>query len=347
MRTLLRILIYIRFINWRGFWQLHKPDAQNVVVVLPNGWRNLYAYFVGNIQGDLCTIKYLIESKKPFYVQVGKNFGLLHNRNVFIEFGEENNQYRFDNHSAQMQFWIEQLEYQGNKCFLSHKESLLWENKLYMHNYFDEKGIRSPKTQILAVKDLSAQKLPMNYPFIIKWPHSAGSQGLYPIKNDADLESFVLKFESHKSNSIIVQQQLEMRKDIRVICNTKEVVWHYWRINLDDYWRPTSTGFGSKVDFENFPEKWRDWILEQFNKLEIRVGAFDIAWQNDDLETEPYILEVSPAFSPNPSPKNKEWLPKYGKYKKALLFKDSYVERHLELQYNIRRAVLDIDNEQS
>ncbi|WP_264291210.1 hypothetical protein [Aliarcobacter butzleri] len=40
--------------------------------------------------------------------------------------------------------------------------------------------------------------------------------------------------------------------------------------------------------------------MEKFN---LDTGAFDIAWNNDDLNTEPYFLEVSPFYQPNPIPK--------------------------------------------
>ena len=54
-------------------------------------------------------------------------------------------------------------------------------------------------------------------------------------------------------NKIIVQELLNIRKDLRVIVIGNEIFLHYWRINLGGEWRPTSTGFGSKVDFINYP----------------------------------------------------------------------------------------------
>ena len=104
-----------------------------------------------------------------------------------------------------------------------------------------------------------------------------------------------------KENEVLIKQQLiNMRKDLRVILVGGEIVHYYWRINLSGEWKPTSTSFGSKVDFGNFPEQWRQHIIDTFKKLELTAGAFDITWEGDDLSQEPLYLEVSPVFQPNP-----------------------------------------------
>ena len=73
------------------------------------------------------------------------------------------------------------------------------------------------------------------------------------------------------NKKLILQRLLNMRRDLRVILVGNEIILHYWRINLSDEWKPTSTGFGSQVDFENFPENWRSWIIDSFNKLKISL----------------------------------------------------------------------------
>jgi len=104
-------------------------------------------------------------------------------------------------------------------------------------------------------------------------------------------------------------------------------------------WKPTSTSHGSGVDFITFPEKWRDYIISTFQKLQITTGAFDIAWQNDDLETEPYFLEVSPFYQPNPPADLTNKLFSYGQYKKMLLFSNSWDKLYVENVYSLRLKV--------
>lgn len=340
MKTILRLIIYLRFVPVIKLWRSLDKNAEHVVIIFPHGFKGFIDYFRGSFQNDLCNVRAILDKNLKLRLSFGPSFGSLHNKFVYLSAGMENNLYGFDNHAAPLHFWIKQLEEQGNKCFLNYHESLFWENKIHMHQEFERLNIPSPTTYLMTVSELREKGAQLKFPFIIKWPHSAGSAGLYSMKNEQDLGSFFELFKDNDASMIIVQKRLNMKKDLRVICAGHEVVWHYWRINLSNEWKPTSTGHGSKVDFENFPEQWRPWILEQFNKLNLRCGAFDIAWENDDLNTEPLILEVSPSYSPNPMPANSSWLPRYGMYKKKLLWKDSYIERHMLLQYEIRKKTL-------
>jgi hypothetical protein len=68
------------------------------------------------------------------------------------------------------------------------------------------------------------------------------------------------------------------------------------------------------------------------------MGAFDVAWENDDLNSEPLFLEFSPRFSPNPpidlSTKNYG----YGSFKKKLLIKNSYEKLQVDEVFKINTA---------
>lgn len=135
---------------------------------------------------------------------------------------------------------------------------------------------------------------------------------------------------------MIVQELLNIRRDLQVILVGNEIVWHYWRINPSEQWKPKAANYGSRVDFGNFPEKWRSWIVEQFQRLEMTTGAFDIAWQKDDLETEPFVLEVSLVYQPNPKPKLAKNLENYGRWKKSLGLADSYQIAYIDLEFFIQ-----------
>lgn len=340
MKTLFRLLIYLRFVSFKRLVSLYSMKADHIVVVFPNKWNQFLNYFRGALQNDLCTLRALLDKGLEVRIVFGPNFGKFHNKSIYLSAGAETNLYGFDNHASPLHFWTKQLEEQGNKCFLSHQESLYWENKIYMHQQFSSLDIPCPKTFLMSVSELQEKGAPFPFPFIIKWPHAAGSAGLYSISRPEDLTAFLKVYNEKTHSMIIIQERLNMRRDLRVICAGNQIVWHYWRINLGKDWKPTSTGHGSKVDFENFPEQWRSWILEQFAKLNLRCGAFDVAWQDDDLNASPLILEVSPSFSPNPKPVDSSWLPRYGEYKKKNLWKDSYIERHILLQYEIRKKAL-------
>ena len=140
---------------------------------------------------------------------------------------------------------------------------------------------------------------------------------------------------------IIVQELLNIRKDLRVIFVGNQIVHHYWRINNDNDWKPTSTGQGSSVDFNNFPEKWRSFLISEFNKMDLSTGAFDVAFENDNLDNIPLILEVSPNYQLNPKISHKKHLKSYGAYKKSLIFnKNSYDYQFIKQTFNIIEKLL-------
>jgi hypothetical protein len=89
------------------------------------------------------------------------------------------------------------------------------------------------------------------------------------------------------------------------------------------------------VDFENFPEHWRQHIIDTFKKLNLTSGAFDITWQNDDLNSVPLYLEVSPVFQPNPKIElnGKE----YAYYKKSFSPFNTYDTKFVQLIFDIKQ----------
>lgn len=134
----------------------------------------------------------------------------------------------------------------------------------------------------------------------MKEAHACSSAGVHKVASKIDLKKLLEQQGFRLRNpQIILQELLNMRRDLRVIYVGDELVLHYWRINLGPDWKPTSTGHGSAVDFFNLPEKWRSMLLKEFLKIKISIGAFDVAWQNDDLDSAPMILEVSSNNQPN------------------------------------------------
>jgi glutathione synthase/RimK-type ligase-like ATP-grasp enzyme len=215
-----------------------------------------------------------------------------------------------------------------------------WENKAFMHREFDRLGIPSPETTIIRISQLAELDKP-DFPFLLKRIHSCESKGLYKIESEKDLQSTIRSLKSeNQEEEILVQKILNMRRDIRVIMVGGKVVHYYWRINLSDTWRPTATSKGNKVDFENFPEAKRITIENYFKQLNLTAGAFDIAWQNDDLSNTPIVLEVSPVFSPNPTTHKQTHLENYGKFKKQLSLK-GYDYNYVNEIFRIKKNHLD------
>ena len=75
-------------------------------------------------------------------------------------------------------------------------------------------------------------------------------------------------------------------------------------------------------------------------KLGMRNGAFDICWDGDDLETEPYFLEVSPAYTPNPPPPPAFVNRPYADFKAQLFGPDSFPGQFADLVFELHRQVV-------
>ncbi len=253
-----------------------------------------------------------------FNIRFNNKIGGYQNKKIFLSYSREIDPFKFHNYAQTIYFVCQQLEDQGCQVHPQSQDVLYWENKGYMTQRFIELGISTPKT-ILLTNANEISKIDLPYPYLIKEEHSFSSLGLHKIKNQTDLSQFIQQQDYFsKSKYLLVQELLDMRRDLRVILVGDQIVHYYWRINKSEEWKPTSTSHGSGVDFGNFPEQWRSFIVDQFKKLGLTTGAFDIAWRNDDLSTPPLILEVSPNYQPNPALDLKKVKYSYGEYKKIL-----------------------------
>ncbi len=315
----LRVFFTIGKVKTISFNNVHA----DYIVWSPNFF-SLRFLFGDNFQKVVFTFYYLREYGKKVTIYTRRDIGVFNNKKIIFFGGEFYNIYKFNNYTDTLIGISDSLESQNNIVFPNSREVRLWENKAYMHTYFEKLKIRTPFTRLFDIHDfriLSVNK----FPLLVKDEHSCSAKGIRKVVSSEQLQSLISDPNYHQMNKkIILQDLLNIRRDFRVILVGDEIVLHYWRINPTKEWKPTSTGHGSKVDFETFPEDWREWIIDNFKKLSIKTGAFDIAWENDDLNTEPYILEVSPFYQPNPRPQIHDHLINYGVWKKSVRIRDSY-----------------------
>ena len=164
---------------------------------------------------------------------------------------------------------------------------------------------------------------------------------MYKVANEKEYARLVSseKLQS-KNRHVLVQELLDMDRDLRVILIGDEIVLHYWRINTAREWKPTSTKHGSLVDFDYFPEQWREHIVSEFNKLNIQTGAFDLVWENNDYNMEPYFLEVSPSYQPNPEPPG-NLKQTYGQYKARFQARNGWDEKFIKTLQKIKNRLVE------
>lgn len=340
VRNIKRILRLYYAIKLGGVIQLLKNyNSKSSNVILVHSY--FKGYFMNSLEHDFVLASVFVNLRKDYRFVLLKNVNTIKNSFVVFnpheEFGQGN-----VNYSKHLSGIVKSLEERNNKVFYSSSDIEWWENKAFMHRKFEELNIQTPQTFILPLLPFEKEKqLPLSFPFLIKEEHSCASEGVHKVNNQEEFNKVIesASFISRNEN-IIIQRLVSMHKDLRVILIRSEIVLHYWRVNTAKEWKPTSTSHGSKVDFVTFPEKWKKKIIENFEKLNIVTGAFDITWENDDLETEPIFLEVSPSYQPNPPYEVESLNLSYGKWKKALLFRNSWDFHYIKIIYEMKYKIL-------
>jgi hypothetical protein len=318
-------------IDWLRFYQLYDKKAE-LLLWIPS--RPLWYLGTDSFIWDMATVAGFIHEGLKFKIVAGNGIGRYYDKKIFFSLNNGYNLYRFSDYTSILQHITAELEKQGNAVFPKAAETVYWENKAYMHQQFEIANVHEPPTRIIhSINEVLTAKL--NYPFLIKEEHSCASEGLHKIADYAALVDVVCSERFVRNNKqFIVQELINMRKDLRVILVKGEIVLHYWRINHAKEWLPTSTTYGSSVDFGSFPERWRAHIVRTFKSLNLVTGAFDITWQNDDLNTEPIYLEVSPFYQPNPIMDVKDKA--YAFYKKHFQLFNSWDTKYVDIVFTIK-----------
>ena len=341
-----RILFLFRVwsrLNWLKFFRLYDAHSDNIVWLLPTfpNLKDIVSYLGSYSEhlNDAALLDGFLATNQPFRIVFGKKMGDFYNKSIFFTVTPRFNVYGFYNYSAAMTTVLQQLERQGNRVFPSEYEAKFWENKAFMHDKFTELGISQPETRVIrqaAEVDYAA----LDYPILLKEVHSCSSVGVHKAQDAPHLRRLVQAQYAKGASTFLLQKLIDMRRDLRVIFVEDEIVLHYWRINQGKEWRPTSTGHGSTVDFDTFPEQWRDFITDQFRRLKLRTGAFDIAWDGDDLSKMPLMLEISPAYQPNPKPAEAMKHLPYAKYKKKYIGKGNYHTAYIDIVFQIKKRLV-------
>jgi hypothetical protein len=321
LRKIMFFIYLFRAIQFKG---LVSDKETDVIIWAPIfSWKYLIR---DRILIDFAHINSLSKRKIKFKLYFGKNIGKYNSKLIYLAYDFEHNIFGLNDYTKQLFLVIRELEKQSNIVFPTSNEFLFWENKQYMHEEFERLEIPHPKTEIISnFNDVDLTKY--SFPFLIKEVHSCQSNGIYKIEKPLDYFNLRSKIEG---SIFLIQELLNMRRDMRVTIVGDEIVHFYWRINNDSEWKPTSTGHGSSVDFVNFPARWKQFIVDEFLKLNLVTGGLDIAWQNDDLSGTPIILEVSPTYQLNPVIFNLDHTKNYGLYKKKSIFgNNSYLNQYI------------------
>ena len=340
-KTILKIFYLLKLlcsIPVRSSFKYYNRNSTNIIWVFNFDFLNFFDYFLGHtFLDDISLVNAFVKNKYDFKFVFGKRIGIQSKKRIFYTVSKHFNSYNLTNHTSILYAIVKDLELQNNNLFPSSYELQFWENKSFMHKKFDEYKINCPKTFIIRSKDeVSLIKHKLNYPLLLKDVNSSASQGVFNIRDFDYLINFLDKKINNNFNTFLLQERINMRKDLRVTMIGDEIVLNYWRINESKEWKPTSTSYGSKVEFDNFPDKWKDYIIDVNKKMKLRNCAYDIVWNNDDLRNEPMILEVSPVYLPNPPLPNKYKRLDYYLYKKKLTLIKNYPSEYIKIAFELK-----------
>jgi len=325
---------------WRQAWRLRRKEAELVLWIhhsYPSGWLR-YVLREDGIVKDAGLLAGLARAGVPYQLVTGRKIEEVHGKRIVYSIFPYNPKRR-RNYSAGLIEALGEIENKSNTLFPSVAEAEWWENKVHMHERFSELAVNCPPTLIDRVSE-ELQVDEFTYPLLVKEPHSSGSLGLHKVESPEELQRLRARFRAEGEPQVLIQELVDMRRDLRVTMVGDEIVHHYFRINTGPDWQPTSTKRGSLVDFETFPEQWRDRITEVFGRLELRTGAFDICWLGDDLDSEPIFLEVSPAYTPNPPPPAAFLDRPYSEFKHHLFGPDSFGTAFVRVVFRIQALIL-------
>ena len=293
-------------INIISFLLLNKRNSDNIIII-DNFLKNIYYGDVA-ILHDLSYIYSFIKLKKEFTICNSEKALNLKNKKIYLNL---NKNYlkglQHKNYSTRQIEYIVQLERKKNIVFPSSYEASFWENKINMYSEFKRHKINHPQTSVINnVSELESCLINHCFPVISKIDNGSGSAGIIEIKNKKDKNLL-----SGLSFPFLLQDRLTITKDCRIVILNFKYHNHYFRNNTSSDWHPTSTSLGSYLSYEKLPEEIIGKVIGVTKKLNLRVAAFDICWENDDLTSPVIFLEVSTSYLPNPkyygNKKYKEW----------------------------------------
>jgi glutathione synthase/RimK-type ligase-like ATP-grasp enzyme len=339
VKKILFYLYCLKLLNWKNIIRKYKSSSNNIIVLWVGAPANVKKYFLSaSFENDMALLNAVVAQYDDYRISIGgRNLNKWKNKSIYINLSNLFPNVYPGSYTDSLHTFYKSHQKNEHIIIPSYDDMLFWENKLYMHQKFNELNISHPKTIIIEKNYKAPQVCPLPFPVLFKPAHASGSTGIVKLENQ---EQYLTKINETTNTDYLIQEWIDMKRDLRLIYIGDELVLHYWRINQTETWKPTSTGHGSKVDFCYLPEHWMDFLYQEYKKLGIHTGAFDVTWQNDDLTTRPLILEVSPSYMPNPAPSDKFLYRSYIEYKNSIKGELPYYKKYIDLVFNLKLKFL-------
>lgn len=329
-----------RLVPWRAALRLH--DRSSTVVFWlhgrkPESWLRYLAH-EDTVLMDAGWLRALVRREVPFRLVPGDRIDRVRDSTIVYTVHPYNPS-GAPIPSDGLRTALADIAGRGNRLVPTLDAARFWENKVHMHERFDEAGVRTPPTRIVHdVAELEGLDLPL--PLMVKDPWSYGSYGIVRVDDRRQLETAVAAVLDTRA-AAIVQGFIDIRADARITVAAGRVAQSLLRRNPAEEWSMTLARYGTVYEFDGVPERWNDTFVEMADRLGLATAAFDACWEGDDLATEPIVLEVSPAYQLNPEPPEVFRDRPYRDYAATWWGRDAHPARQAALVARIEDLVLD------
>ena len=182
------------------------------------------------------------------------------------------------------QAFAAQLQVLGKRIFPSLESHLLEGDKIKQTIMLELAGLPHPRTRVFYGNQRRDILAYFSFPFIAKTPRaSAGGLGVFLIRNEAELESYLAA-----NQPAYIQEYLPIQRDLRVVCVGFEPVCCYWRCSRPGDFR-TNLAQGGQVDFREVPPEAVELAVEAARTCNLDDVGVDVIV----VEGRPLVLEFN------------------------------------------------------
>lgn len=126
----------------------------------------------------------------------------------------------------------------------------------------------------------------LDFPFVAKLPQSTRGEGVFLIEADHEWHHYCSKTET-----LYVQEKLEIDRDLRVVWIGDRIVHAYWRVAAPGAFQ-NNLAHGGTIDFDNIHPAALALVENIARRFGIDYAGFDIAMVGDH----PYVFEFNRLF---------------------------------------------------
>jgi lipopolysaccharide biosynthesis glycosyltransferase len=279
-----------------------------------------------------------LKKNKMNYKYINNSDEIHYNDIVIFRFGANfmNYAYKDTNKCSEMiSKHIEEIEDKGAICYPSSNLMKYYENKEMLLKLFTDKNIKIPES--FFIPDITTYNKYKNaisklFPVIIKVCYSCSSNNINQAYNVNELDKIIVTNFKNNNGPILIQRKINFTKEARLTYIGDNIYHGYYRIKSNQNIVSGATNYGSSISFDIDLNKMKPFIRKFVNDTQFYMGGIDICWENDNLESDPYVLEVSPIFDINPPPSEQYLIKPYKDFKRT---PDYLIEKKNIYEYTV------------